>query len=126
MHFHLVVQDVDGDIGGMEIVVGEIFLDEIALVSEAHDEVVDAVVGIDLHDVPEDGAAADLHHRLGSNGGLFTEPGTQAPGKNNELHTHLRSGIGLPCLHHAQELLPPRSERVETKSAYGQSSWRPP
>ena len=86
VHLHLVVHDVDGDIGGVEIVVGEIFLDEIALVAQAHDEVVDAVVGVDLHDVPQDGAAADLHHRLGPKGRFFTEPGAKTAGENNCLH----------------------------------------
>ena len=87
MHLHLVVQDVDGDIGSVEIVVGEILFDEIALVAQTDDEVVDAVVGVGLHDMPQDRAAAYFHHRLGPKGGLFTEPGTKTAGENNSLHS---------------------------------------
>src|SRR5262249_45745836 len=40
-----------------------------ALVAQAEDEVVEAVAGVALHDVPEDGPAADGDHRLGGVGG---------------------------------------------------------
>ena len=66
MHGHLVVVHVEGDVGGVQEVVGEVLLDDVALVAAADDEVVDAVLRVDLEDVPEDGAAADLDHRLGA------------------------------------------------------------
>ena len=44
VHFHLVVGHVEGDIGHVQEVVGEVFLDHIALVAAANDEVVDAMV----------------------------------------------------------------------------------
>ena len=50
----------------MEEVVGEELLDDVALVAQADDEVVDAVLGVELEDVPEDGAAADFDHGLGT------------------------------------------------------------
>jgi hypothetical protein len=62
---HLVVRHVEGDVGGVQEVVGEVLLDDVALVAAADDEVVDAVLGVELEDVPEDGAAADLDHGLG-------------------------------------------------------------
>ena len=44
--------------------------------AQAHDEVVHAMVGIGLEDVPQDGLAADLDH--GFEEGLSGEPGVQA------------------------------------------------
>ena len=49
----------------MQEVVGEVFLDHVALVAAADHEVIDAVGGVDFHDVPENRLAADLDHRLG-------------------------------------------------------------
>jgi len=34
-------------------------------------------VGIDLHDVPQDGTAADLHHGFGTELGLLAETGSK-------------------------------------------------
>src|SRR6185437_10776378 len=105
------------------IVVREILLDDIALVSQAHDEVVDAVVGIDLHDVPEDGPAADFDHRLGPDGCLFTKPSAQTTGEDNELHKkYLRGGIRLLCFRRDRELRPSRLQSAGRKSACGRSS----
>jgi hypothetical protein len=53
-------------------------------------------VGVALHDVPQDGVAAYLHHRLGADGGFFTEPGAKTTGKDNGLHkTTLKSIFGI-------------------------------
>src|SRR5205823_346410 len=64
MHRHLVVVHVKCHIGSMQEVVGEILLDDIALVAAADDEVIDAVLRIDLQDVPKNGPAANLDNRL--------------------------------------------------------------
>lgn len=48
----------------MQEIVGEILLDDITLVATANDEVIYAVSGINLHDVPKDRAAAYLNHGL--------------------------------------------------------------
>src|ERR1700743_3316927 len=44
MHDHLVLCHVEGDVGGMQEIVRKILLDDVALVSAADDEVIDAVV----------------------------------------------------------------------------------
>ncbi len=80
MDSHFVVGHVIGHIGGMEEVVGEVLLDDVALVSAADDEVVDAVLGVDLQDVPEDRPAADLNHRFRPYRGLFAEACAEATG----------------------------------------------
>jgi hypothetical protein len=66
-----VVAQVEGHVGHVEEVVGEVLLDDVALVAEADHEVVEAVVAVDLHDVPQDRPLADLDHRLGLGGGLL-------------------------------------------------------
>ena len=69
---HVIVNiHVEGDIAGMQEVIGEIFLDQIALIATADDEFIDAEVAVDLEDVPEDRLAAYLHHRFGLELGFF-------------------------------------------------------
>ena len=48
------------------LVIEEIFLDDFGLVAEAEDEFLEAVVGVEFHDVPEDRAVADRHHGFGA------------------------------------------------------------
>ena len=71
VHGHLVGGHVEGHVGGVQEVVGEVLLDDVALVAAADDEVVDAVRGVELEDVPEDGQTADLDHGLGAKRGFF-------------------------------------------------------
>jgi len=86
MHLHAVRAQVEGDIGHVQEIVSEILLDQVALVAAADDEVVDAVGGVELHDMPEDGLAADLDHGLGSEIGFFGEPGAEAAGEDDCFH----------------------------------------
>src|ERR1700722_979020 len=50
---------IEGHIGGIEKVVGEKFLDHIALVPKTNDEVIDSKGGANFHDVPQDGFSAN-------------------------------------------------------------------
>ena len=77
----------NGDIGHVQEVVGEIFLDDIALVAAADHEVVDAVRRVDLHDVPEDRLAADLDHRLGLQIALFGNASAKPAGQNDDFQS---------------------------------------
>ena len=49
----------------MQEIVGKPFLDHVLAIPRADDEVIEAVMGILLHDVPQNGLAADLDHGLG-------------------------------------------------------------
>jgi len=88
VHLHLVGGHVKGDIAGMQKVVGEVFLDQVALVAKANNEIVDAMGGIDLEDVPEDRQAADFHHWFGAEAGFFAEAGAEAAGENYGYHSN--------------------------------------
>src|SRR6266851_10250935 len=65
----------------MQFIVEEILLDKIAFIAETNDEIVDAVMRIDLHDVPENRTVADLDHRLGSDLRFFGQPCAKAAGE---------------------------------------------
>ena len=57
-------------------VVQEVILDHVSAISKAENELAHPVVGVHLHDVPQNGTASDLHHRLGPEFGFFPETGT--------------------------------------------------
>ena len=86
VHFHAVVGHVEGHVRHVQEVVGEVLIDHVALVAAADHEVVDAVRGIDLHDVPQNGLPADLDHRLGTHRAFFADAGAEAARKNDRLH----------------------------------------
>lgn len=60
----------------MQKVVRKVFFNEVALVTATDDKVIDAMVGIHLENVPENGLATNFHHGLGSGGGFFAQPST--------------------------------------------------
>ena len=92
MHLHAVVAHVEGDVGGVQEIVGEVLLDDVPLVAQADDEVGDAVAGEDLHQMPENGAPADLHHGLRFQMGLFGQAATQAARQDDSLHASRLKG----------------------------------
>ncbi len=86
MDFHSILGKVKRNVGHMKKIIGEILLDHIALVAEANDEIVEAVLTVDFHDVPEDGPPADLDHRLGANAGFFGQTSAHSTGQNDSFH----------------------------------------
>ena len=81
-----IVAQVECDIGVKQEIVHEVFLDDVLLVAGTDDEFVDAVCRIRLHDVPEDGLAANLNHRLRHVLGLLAESCAKTASKNNCFH----------------------------------------
>src|SRR5690242_14137649 len=77
----------------MQVQAREIFLDQIALVARADDELGNPMGGIDVHDVPEHGMAADLDQRLRPRCGLFFETAAATSCQNDRLH----APVTLPC-----------------------------
>ncbi len=73
----------------MQKVIGEILFDDIALVAQADDEIVDAMGCVHLHDVPQDGAPADLNHGLGPQVRLFRNAGAQTTGQDDGFHNFI-------------------------------------
>jgi len=83
---HRVLGHVEGDVGGVKKIIGEVLLDDVALVAAADDEIVDAVRGVELENVPENRQAADLNHRLWAKRGFFADSGTETACENNCFH----------------------------------------
>ena len=83
---HVAGGQVHGEIALELGVVEEVPLDHVALVAQGHHELLEAVVGVELHDVPEDRPAADLDHRLGPSLGLLGQPCPEAPGQDDHFH----------------------------------------
>jgi hypothetical protein len=94
MDVHDIVGHVEGHVGHVQEIVVEIFLDHIALVAAADHELVQAVGGVDLHDVPQDRHPADLDHRLGPDRGLLAEARAESPGQDDDFHA--TPSFGLP------------------------------
>ena len=65
-------------------------LDQLALVPEAEDEAVKALVGVDADDVPEDRTPADLDERLRDRVRLFAQPGAPAAAEDHDGLVHRR------------------------------------
>ena len=64
VHFHLVVGQVKGHVGGVQEIIREKLLHHILLVTQADHEVMEPVLRVILHNMPHDGPAADLDHGL--------------------------------------------------------------
>src|SRR5262249_8942382 len=73
-------------VGDPFLVVEKEFLDYVGLVAQAQDEVLVAVVGVVLHQVPEDRPVADLHHRLRDLTREFSKTSAQAAAEQDDLH----------------------------------------
>lgn len=86
MHRHLIVLHIEGHVRHVKEVIGKVFLDDVALITAADNELVDPVGRIDLHYMPEDRFAADFHHRLGFKMGLLGNPSTEATCQNYRFH----------------------------------------
>ena len=80
-HFILTVGKIKGNVTGVQEVIREPLFDHVLLVPRAHDELVKAIAGVLLHNVPENGHTADLHHGLGPVLGFLTDACTESPGK---------------------------------------------
>ena len=74
----------------MQKVVGKVFLDDVALVAAADHKVVDAVVGINLEDVPKNRVPADFDHRFGLDHGFFADARAEATSQNDCFHVKSR------------------------------------
>lgn len=91
-----VVGQIDGHVAVVAKIVGEVFLDDILLVTATDDEVRDAVVAVSLHDMPQDGLPADFHHWFGNQIGGLAQSGAEATGKDYCFHD--RKMIIYQCL----------------------------
>jgi len=83
------------DVASVPEVIAEIIADHFALVAEAEDEILVAVVGVGLHDVPEDGAIADGEHRLGAELGFLLQARAAPTAKDDDFHGGSEYAMGI-------------------------------
>jgi hypothetical protein len=83
---HLASAGKDEVVAGQFIVGKEEVLDGVSTVSQTQDEVFVPEVGVVLHNVPEDGPAADRNHRLGYVVTGFPDPQSQSTTKEYDFH----------------------------------------
>ena len=79
------------NVRGVQEIVRKVLLDDVLLVPRADDKLIEAVGGVQLHNVPQNGHPAQLHHGLGLELGFFRDPGAEATGKNYDFHNVLNS-----------------------------------
>src|SRR3990170_7609022 len=56
------ISKIKGNIRFMEKIMGKIFLNIIPLIAEAYDKVIESIMRIDFHYMPEDRMFADIYH----------------------------------------------------------------
>ncbi len=67
--------EANGEIIVHCLVIQEVFLDHVPAVAQTQDEVAEAVMRVQLHDMPEDGAATDVNERFGAKLRFFAHTG---------------------------------------------------
>lgn len=79
-HCAITMREIKGHIAVVQEVVGKPFLDDMLLVARTDDELIVTVIGVFLHDVPENRLTADLDHGLGLECGFFRKAGAETAG----------------------------------------------
>src|SRR5580698_7331480 len=86
MHLHAIFSNVKRNVRHVHKVISEKLFDDVALIAKTHDEIVKAIPAVDLHDVPQDWAPADFHHRLRTHLSLFGKPGSHSTCQDYNFH----------------------------------------
>ena len=73
----------------MKEVIGEVFLDDIPLITTADNEIIYAMRGIELHDVPQDRPTAYFNHGFWLEVGFFRYTSSKTAGENDSLQNNL-------------------------------------
>src|ERR1051325_4519973 len=88
-----ITSETKGRVANIPEIVPEIFLNHLALVTEAKDELVEAVMRIGLHDMPEDRALADGQHRFGAELRFVLQTCPLAAAQDNHFHRLVRCSM---------------------------------
>src|ERR1039458_857828 len=84
--------EADGEVVVHCLVVQEVLFDHVAAISQAQDKLAEATVGIELHDVPEDGSTANFDHRFRPEFGLLAQARTEPSAQHHYFHAILLVG----------------------------------
>src|ERR1700716_1883627 len=75
----------NGQVAGVVAVAKKVLLDDIAPVTQGNDKVLESVVAVHLHDVPDDRKATHRHHGFRLDACLFGKAAAEASGENDNL-----------------------------------------
>ena len=64
MHLHLVLRQIEGHIRRMQEIIGKILFYYILFVAQTDHKIIESILGIVLHDMPENRLFSDLDHWL--------------------------------------------------------------
>ena len=78
----------------------KVLLDHLAFVAAGNEEILEAMAGIDAHDMPEHGLAPDFQHGLGANRGFFGQarPETSCQDDHSHREPPSSTGAGTPVV----------------------------
>jgi len=76
----------DGEVTLHRLVIEEVLLDHVASVAKAEHEVLEAVMGVELHDVPQQRMPSHLHQGLGPELGLLSQASALPATEDDYLH----------------------------------------
>src|SRR5258706_2964145 len=82
---------IHGHATAQVVVVQKVALNLFAFITESYEKLIQTVMRVMLHDVPEDGTAANFHHRLWLHFGLFGQARADSTRENHNFHTTLPS-----------------------------------
>lgn len=85
-HLVFAVGEVICNIGGVQEIIREILLDHMLLIPGADHKIVEAVMAVELHDMPEDRHTAQLYHGLGFKLAFFGNACSEAASENENFH----------------------------------------
>ena len=78
------LRQLEGEVAGQLAVVEEVATDLVTLVTQAEHEATEAVLPVRLHDVPQDGLAADVDERLGQLVAGLSDAGSHPPAQDDD------------------------------------------
>ena len=78
--------EVKGHVRGVQEVVGKPLLDHVLPIAGAYNEIIETIMGIHFHDVPQDGHTTNFHHRFRTELRLLGNAGTETARKDHDFH----------------------------------------
>jgi hypothetical protein len=84
---------VEGYVGGMQEVIGKIFLNDVTFIATANNKVVDSVMGINLKYMPKNGFVSDFNHGFRPDATFFAYSSSKSPCKDYCFHIKLINSL---------------------------------
>jgi hypothetical protein len=104
-----IAAEIDNNVRTVNKIINKKLFYDIAFVAKTNNEFVDPMQGIYFHDVPKNGTAADVHHRLRFGFRFFGQPRPEAAGQNDCFHFTLSSSFFAmahsPCISSVHDLI---------------------